>query len=124
MNTDRLLLAAALLGTAFPAAAQEALPERTTTAIVYGSEACPKAEGDEVVVCARRPERERYRIPKELRHKGDPLSETAWSSRNELLEDAARAGRPGSCSPVGTYGMTGCQSQLVDQWYRERRGKR
>jgi hypothetical protein len=122
--TSRALLAAALLGAAVPAAAQEELPQRTTTAVVYGNEACPKAEGDEIVVCARRPEGDRYRIPKELRHKGDPLSETAWSSRNELLEDAARAGRPGSCSVVGTYGMTGCQNQLVDQWYRERRGHR
>ena len=126
----RFLLTAALLAACTPAAAQqeddvpEGLAQRTTTAVVYGKEACPKAEGDEIVICARRPEGDRYRIPKELRHKGDPLSDNSWGSRNELLEDAARTNLPGSCSVVGTYGMTGCQRQFVDQWYREKRGQR
>jgi hypothetical protein len=79
----RTLAAAGLLAWAFPAAAQEAeadLPERTTTAVVYGEEACPKAEEGEIVVCARRPEGDRYRIPKELRGKGDP-PQTSCESR-------------------------------------------
>ena len=124
----RTIAAAALLGFAFPAAAQEApdaaLPARTTTAVVYGQEACPKAADGEIVVCARRPEGDRYRIPKELRGKGDPLSETAWGARTELLEEAGRSNLPGSCSVVGSYGQSGCQRQLVDQWYNERRARR
>jgi hypothetical protein len=117
------LFAAAVLTSAAPGLAQEP-PARTTTAIVYGEEACPKGEEGEIVVCARRPERERYRIPKELRGKGEPLSETAWGSRNELLEEEARVNLPGSCSVVGSYGQSGCQRQFVDRWYKEMRGRR
>ena len=125
----RTLLVASLLSVAVPAAAQEeeapeGLAQRTTTAVVYGNDACPKGEEGEIVVCAKRPERDRYRIPKELRNKGDPLSETAWGSRNELLEEAGRANIPGSCSTVGSYGQSGCQRQFVDQWYKEKRGQR
>jgi hypothetical protein len=125
----RTLLAAVLLSAAIPAFAQVEepqgdLPQRTTTAVVYGNDACPKGEEGEIVVCAKRPESDRYRIPKELRNKGDPLSETAWSSRNELLEEAGRANLPGSCSTIGSYGQSGCQRQFVDQWYKEMRGKR
>jgi hypothetical protein len=123
MISVRTLLAAAF-AFATPALAQEP-PKRATTALVYGEEACPKpTDEEEIVVCARRPERERYRIPKELRGEGDPLSETAWGSRNELLEEAARVNLPGSCSTVGSYGQSGCQRQFVDQWYKEMRGKR
>ena len=122
MITLRTLLAA-LLAASAPTLAQEP-PERSATAIVYGEEACPKAEDGEIVVCARRPERERYRIPKELRGKEEPPSETAWGSRNALLEEAARVNLPGSCSTVGSYGQSGCQRQFVDQWYKEMRGKR
>ncbi|HEY0085769.1 MAG TPA: hypothetical protein VGB65_07635 [Allosphingosinicella sp.] len=131
MISAKTLLAAALLLAAVPAAAQDEtdapqgeLAERTSTAIVYGDEACPKAQEDEIVICARRPEGDRYRIPKELRHKGDPLSETSWGARNELLEEAARANLPGSCSVVGSYGQSGCQRQFVDQWYNARRARR
>ena len=131
MISAKTLLAAALLLAAVPAAAQDEthaphgeLAERTSTAIVYGDEACPKAEEDEIVICARRPERDRYRIPKELRNKGDPPSETSWGARNELLEEAARANLPGSCSVVGSYGQSGCQRQFVDQWYNARRARR
>jgi hypothetical protein len=127
----KTLFAAALFLAAVPAAAQEEtgapqteLAERTSTSIVYGDEACPKAQEDEIVVCARRPERDRYRIPKELRNKGDPPSETSWGARNELLEEAARANLPGSCSVVGSYGQSGCQRQFVDQWYNARRARR
>jgi hypothetical protein len=116
-------LLAALLAVSTTAVAQEP-PERSATAIVYGNEACPEGEEGEIVVCARRPERERYRIPKELRGKGEPLSETAWGSRNEILEEAARVNLPGSCSTVGSYGQSGCQRQFVDQWYKEMRGRR
>ena len=116
-----LLLAAALAGLS-PASAQA--PERSSTAIVYGDDPCPKAEEGEIVVCARRPDDERYRIPKALRGKGDRPSETAWGARMEALEEAGRASMPGSCSPVGSYGQSGCRQQLLNQWYAERRARK
>ena len=117
-----LLLAAAALS---QEAESGAPPERSVTAIVYGDDPCPVAKDEEeIVVCARRPDSERYRIPKELRSAGDPLSETAWGARADTLDDASRSTLPGSCSPVGTYGQSGCRQQMLDAWYEERRGRR
>jgi hypothetical protein len=120
--------AAAVAATAFllpPAAAAQA-PGRTMEVVVYGNDPCPDrgTASDEIVVCARRPENERYRIPKELRHKGDALSETAWGSRVAGLEEASRPTMPGSCSAVGSYGQTGCTQQMISQWYAARRARR
>jgi len=104
------------------AAAQPAdPPARQETLIVYGDDPCPAAEDeDEIVVCARRPEEERYRIPAPLR-RGDRLSETAWSSQLEALEDAQRDSRPNSCSVVGSFGQSGCTQEMLRRWHAERR---
>lgn len=97
--------------TAAPAAAQDA---RSAIAeiIVYGNDPCPRSTDDEVVVCARRPEAERYRIPERLREGGSLQSRTAWSARARALEYVGRSG-PQSCSPVGPGGHTGCLEQLI-----------
>jgi hypothetical protein len=109
-----------------PAAAQEAPPERTITVTVYGNDPCPdtSTSSNEIVVCARRPENDRYRIPKELRNRNEPLSETAWGSRVAGLEEESRPSMPGSCSAVGSYGQTGCRAELLRQWYAERRARK
>ena len=44
-------------------------PPRVSTLVVYGNDPCPRSKDDEIVVCARQPESERYRIPRELRKK-------------------------------------------------------
>ena len=113
----RILLLASLL--AAPAAAEP--PERASTLVIYGNDPCPKGDNDEIVVCARRPESERYRIPKKLRGKGDPPSETSWVARTEALEEATRFTRPNSCSPVGTWGQTGCFEEMIARWRAARR---
>ena len=47
-----------------PAGAQStSSDERVSRVVVYGRDACPRGSGDEIVVCGRRPENERYRIP-------------------------------------------------------------
>lgn len=98
-------------------------PERISVLVTYGEDECPEAEGDEIVVCAQRPESERYRIPKELREaeKAEEGGEQSWSSVVASHEEAARPGRPNSCSVVGTFGFTGCQSAIMRQWFDERR---
>ena len=117
--------ALALLGLGAPALAADPYPpQRTEHVVVYGNDACPKpADEEEIVVCARRPESERFRIPKSLRNR-EPSGATSWTARNEELEEASRPSRPGSCSVVGTYGQSGCHQQLINQWYRERRAAR
>jgi hypothetical protein len=122
----RLLLAFALLLVAAPAFAQpqqEEPPEREANVIVYGDDPCPPSTGDEVVICARRPDDERYRIPEELRRSSDP-PELGGISRIEALEEAQRDTRPGSCSVVGSFGHTGCTQEMIRQWYADRRARR
>jgi len=111
-----------------PAAAADAADppsQRTVSVVVYGDDPCPRATGgDEIVVCARRPDNERYRIPKELRKKEERPSEVSWASRVAGLEDAQRYTRPDSCSPVGTWGQTGCFQQMISQWLSARQQAR
>ena len=99
-----------------------ASPAATVATTVYGNDPCPKGKGDEIVVCAREPESERYRIPKRFR--AGPRVESgpsaSWASRVEGLEAAQRSTRPNSCSPVGSYGQTGCTQAMIHQWYLER----
>jgi hypothetical protein len=121
-----LLAAAAIAGAALaPSAASAAPPargeERVNALIVYGSDPCPQGQGDEIVVCARKPEAERYRIPPNLRLDPNDPRNQAWANRAQSLEVVGRTGI-GSCSPVGPGGFTGCLNQLIDQ-AREERGQ-
>jgi len=97
-------------------------PDRINILVTYGDDKCPEAEGDEIVVCAQRPESERYRIPKELREiEKAEEGEQSWSSVVASHDEAARVGRPNSCSVVGTFGFSGCQAAIMRQWFDERR---
>ena len=105
-----------------PAAAQGAQQERIRRIIVYGRDPCPRAAGgDEVVICGRRAESERYRIPEELRDTtADDPESTSWAVRAEALEYVGRTGIQ-SCSTVGPGGVSGCWNELVRAWRRDRR---
>lgn len=94
--------------------------ERVQALVVYGNDPCPKSADGSIIVCARRPESERYRIPKSLRQKPAPPAEQAWGSRVEALDAASRAVLPNSCSPIGSSGFTGCTAAMLRQWYAER----
>jgi hypothetical protein len=109
--------AAALLPV--PASAQQ---EKVRRLVVYGADPCPRStSGDEIVVCARRPETERYRIPRELRDRPDDDPEsTSWAVRAESLEYVGRTGIQ-SCSTVGPGGVSGCWNELVRAWRNDRR---
>jgi len=107
------------------AAAPQPFPQRTVATEVYGAESCPKAEDGTIVVCARRPESERYRIPKALRQtKRTDAPSTSWASRWASVENAGRYTMPNSCSVVGTGGQTGCTQMMLRQWFLERQSGR
>ncbi len=110
-------LAAAIAG------AQQPETGRESHVVVYGEDPCPESRGDEIVVCARRPEEERYRIPAPLR-RSSRRAEASWSSHAAELEEIQRDTRPDSCSVVGSYGQTGCTQQMIRQWRAERRTRR
>lgn len=119
MHVRGLVLAVAMPGllmAAAPALAQDG-NYRSRTVLVYGDDPCPKSENpDEIVVCARRPEEERFRIPKNLRE--EERAATISRADDVGAQRAALAsGRPtatgiGSCSSVGPGGMIGCTQGL------------
>jgi hypothetical protein len=114
-----LAFAPALLAGAGPALAQSD-GEKINQLIVYGDDPCPQSTENEITVCARKGESERYRIPEVLR--GDPLSpkNEAWTDRVEAYETVGAQGIA-SCSPVGVGGATGCMAKLIDAAYAEKR---
>ena len=116
----RLIVLAATLAPAAPAKGQESVSPRQSELTVFGSDSCPQSTDEEIVVCRRRPEEERYRIPAPLR-RSTRNPEQAWGSRVETLDEISRASRPNSCSPIGSYGQSGCREQMVREWYESRR---
>ena len=100
-----------------PAAAQKS---KLSEIIVYGTDPCPRSTDDNIVVCARKPESERYRIPEKLREGGTLQQREAWANKAMRIERYGRTGIQ-ACSPVGPGGWTGCTQQLIDQAFRERR---
>ncbi|MEA3040400.1 MAG: hypothetical protein QOE79_2913 [Sphingomonadales bacterium] len=122
MNFSRTLIVSIflLLAPAGPGFADS--PGRESTLIVYGDDPCPRgADPDEIVVCARRPEEERFRIPSRLRERPDRRPESSWGARVADLEEAQRFTRPNGCSVVGSNGQTGCTQAMIRQWFAERR---
>ena len=121
------LLPAAFMGAALlaqPAGAQSlsSVDENgVRRVIVYGEEACPRSASDEIVICARRPDHDRYRIPERFRAP-DKLTgdHESWAYEAEQLEVVGASGIA-SCSPVGPGGASGCALQLIEQAKQERR---
>ena len=88
--------------------------------VVYGTDPCPRSTDDQVVVCARKPESERFRIPERYRQSGSRQSRESWANKALAFETYGRTGI-NSCSPVGPAGFTGCTQQLINQAFKERR---
>ena len=117
-----IITAAALASFALtPAAAQDSSEtgRRIAEIIVYGNDPCPRSTDSEVVVCARKPETERFRIPERLRNGGSLQSRQAWSNRARSFEVATRSGI-NSCDAVGAGGQSGCLQKMIDQARAER----
>jgi len=111
--------AVGLAGLALPSAPALAQQTKVSEIIVYGTDPCPRSTDDEIVVCARKPETERYRIPEALRQGGSLQSRQAWAARAKQFETVGRTGI-NSCSPVGPGGWTGCTEQLINQAFNDR----
>jgi len=126
MNMSKLpylTLSAAALAVALPAlfapAPALAQNDKISEIIVYGTDPCPRSTDDEIVVCARKPEAERFRIPEALRQGGSLQSRQAWAARAKQFETVGRTGI-NSCSPVGPGGWTGCTEQVISQAFNDR----
>ena len=122
MSKLPLMLGAGVIGLgglALPAAPAMAQQARVSEMIVYGTDPCPRSTDDEIVVCARKPESERFRIPEALRQGGALQSRQAWAARAKQFEVVGRTGI-NSFSPVGPGGWTGCTEQLIGQAFTDR----
>ena len=73
---------------------------------------------DQIVVCARKAENERFRIPETLRFSESPENQS-WASRVESFEMAGDFGIM-SCSPVGAGGFTGCTQEMINAAYADK----
>ncbi len=112
----RWLLAAAAaaggLGVAAPTLAQDG-NFRSRTVVVFGNDPCPTSTNpDEIIVCARRPEEERFRIPRDLREieRAETIAreDRVGENRAALVSGRTAATGTGSCSTVGPNAMLGC----------------
>jgi len=114
-----IAVTAALLMIAAPVSAApegKATGTKISTLLVFGNDPCPRSTEDEVVVCARQPESERYRIPKQLRGKQyNAARDGSWAGTAKVLEYVSSRGLPGSCSFIGTAGQTGCFRRFLEE---------
>jgi hypothetical protein len=111
------LLAAPLLWAA-PAAAQS-----NSVLVIYGNDKCPTNDnGEEIVVCQRLDESERFRIPKDLRVIEVTPNRESWAVRAEANSQVGATGT-NSCSAVGANGASGCFVQAARAAKAERKAK-
>jgi hypothetical protein len=114
MKYLRLVVPAlAILAMAAPAPfAAPALAQRQERVLtIFGKDPCPTSNGEEIVVCRRLPEGERYRIPQDLRRTEGNGRET-WGDRAASLEYVGKSG-VNSCSASGAGGASGCFRELA-----------
>ncbi len=121
---NRILIAGALAAVPMlmPAAAHAQSGSQNGVLVIYGNDKCPtNSNGEEIVVCRRLDERERYRIPSNLREQGGPPQKTeSWAVRSQ---DALTSGDfgTGSCTTTGAGGGTGCFVRQATAARAERR---
>jgi hypothetical protein len=101
-----------------PGAGAKAADVKVNQVIVYGQDACPQSSDQEITICARMPESERYRIPPALRDDPANPARDSWNNKVERMELAGKTGI-GSCSPVGPGAGAGCLGQLIREWEQE-----
>ena len=104
------------------AAASSTADPRVNQLIIYGEDPCPPGTNEEIIVCARLPEDDRFRIPPNLRNNPNDPANQSWANRAIELSYVGGTGI-GSCSTVGGSGFTGCFNQIVTQARAERAGR-
>lgn len=103
------LAATAAIPVSFMSASPALAQANSRVLTVFGDDPCPTSNDEEIVVCRRLPEVERFRIPKDLREGTIGPESTAGAIRNERIVDRdVAADGIGSCSTVGAGGATGC----------------
>jgi hypothetical protein len=93
---------------------------RVRSVIVFGSDPCPKSTSDdEIIVCARQPDEDRYRIPPGLRTANSGVQVSPFVQDRSLMLGSGAGGAGGGigqCSTIGPGGYTGCMQQEINNW--------
>jgi hypothetical protein len=118
--TATAALGGGLAAVSVAAHAQDSGDSKISEIIVYGDDPCPRSTDDAIVVCARKPEAERYRIPERYRQSGPPQTRQSWTQKAKSFEYVGRTGIQ-SCSAVGPGGYTGCLQNMIDRAKSEAR---
>lgn len=108
------LAAAAVVAGGFTALPEPAEAQTTSQITVYGNDPCPRSTDSQIYVCNRRPDAERYRLPKNDQLVGTRQQREAWARKSHDLMTAGNTG-VGSCSAVGPGGREGCLVQEINQ---------
>ncbi len=125
-RTPSLALAAFLaIGAAPSAYAQNIGSDSDTETVrqetVYGDDSCSQPSSDnEIIVCVKLNEAERFRVPEILRGNPNAPENQAWATKIESISRISKFGTD-SCSPSGLGGFTGCTQQLIDTAMAARR---
>ena len=129
--TNKPILAAvavAMLAPIAPIAAPAMAQDAPVNGIVYlykPTDRCPTdSDGNEIVVCVRRPPGSQYRIPHEVLPTTMKEEYKAFAARNEDSIANAGAAGTGSCTSTGIGGASGCNDQAIANWRRERAAQR
>lgn len=116
-----ILAATAMALTDFAAVPTVAVAQSTQSeVVVFGNDPCPRAADSSIVICKRRPESERYRLPNAQRLQGSRQDRQSWGERSKELTNIGNTGTF-SCSAVGPGGYTGCLTQQIKQAKKEAR---
>ena len=99
---------------AVPALAQAQSGPTTREITVFGTDPCPRSTDSAVYVCNRRPETERYRLPKNQQLQGTRQDRQSWANKAQTLSTVGSTGT-GSYSAVGPGGFTGCLTQQINE---------
>lgn len=114
--------AAGSVAFASPASAQNA--PQGGVLLIYGQDKCPtNTDGEEIVVCRRLDESERFRIPQDLRETEVKRENESWAVRQQTSLEVGGTG-VGSCSTVGAGGQTGCFVKEATAAKAERRARK
>jgi hypothetical protein len=123
IEMNRLFALAALASVAAfapaPVVAQDQPGDKVNVVDVFGEDPCPQSSDEEIVVCRRLDEADRYRIPEDLRQSDDPEN-VSWAQRVKSFEAVGDFG-PLSCTPSGLGGELGCTAKMIAAAYEERR---
>jgi hypothetical protein len=118
------LVATASLGLSTVAPLPALAQQQDRFIIIYGKDRCPSSQGQEIVVCVRKPETERYRIPQELRDSEVSPQNTSWAQRAKSVEFVGAGGTTQACSPDGANGWQGCLQKMIDEAKAERNAQK